>query len=42
MLLYLPIIVKRIKNEEKVLEAGLIRYKAYKQKFSYKGIPFVW
>ena len=42
MLLYLPIIVKRIKNEEKVLEAGLSGYKAYKQKVRYKGIPFVW
>ena len=42
MLLYLPIIVKRIKNEEKVLEAGLTDNKAYKQKVSYKVIPFVW
>ena len=42
MLLYLPLIAKRIKNEEKVLEEGLEGYKEYKQKVKYKVIPFVW
>ena len=42
MLLYIPIIGKRIRNEEKVLEAGLAGYKEYKEKVRYKVIPFVW
>lgn len=42
MLLYLPLIARRIKNEEKVLEEGLPGYKEYKQKVKYKVIPFVW
>ncbi len=42
MLLYIPLIAKRIKNEEKVLEEGLEGYKAYKQKVKYKVIPFIW
>ncbi len=42
LLLYLPIIAKRMKNEEKVLEAGLQGYTAYKQKVKYKVIPYVW
>jgi protein-S-isoprenylcysteine O-methyltransferase Ste14 len=41
MLLYLPLIAKRIKNEEKVLEEGLEGYKEYKQKVKYKVIPFI-
>lgn len=36
------ILVKRIKNEEEVLENGLEGYKEYKQKVKYKMIPFVW
>ena len=35
-------LVKRIKNEEKVLEEGLKGYKEYKQKVKYKMIPFIW
>ena len=42
MLLYIPLIAKRIKNEEEVLEKGLEGYKAYKQKVKYKVIPFIW
>ena len=42
MLLYLPLIAKRIKNEEKVLEEGLEGYKEYKQRVKYKVIPFIW
>ena len=42
LLLYIPIITKRIKNEEKVLEEGLEGYAEYKAKVKYKVIPFVW
>ncbi len=42
LLLYIPIIAKRMKNEEKVLEEGLAGYKEYKSKVKYKVIPFVW
>ena len=42
MLLYIPIIHIRIKNEEKVLTEGLKGYKEYKQKVKYKVIPLVW
>ena len=36
------VLVKRIKNEELVLENGLEGYKEYKQKVKYRMIPFVW
>ena len=42
LLLYIPIIAKRIKNEEKVLEEGLEGYSEYKTRVKYKVIPFVW
>ena len=42
MLAYIPIIVKRIKNEEEVLETELNGYKEYKQKVKYRLIPFIW
>lgn len=42
MLLYIPIIVKRIRNEEEVLERDLAGYKEYKQRVRYRLIPFVW
>ena len=42
MLLYIPLIARRIKNEEIVLEEGLEGYKEYKRKVKYKVIPFVW
>lgn len=36
------VLVKRIKNEEKVLENGLKGYIEYKQKVNYRMIPFIW
>ena len=42
MLLYILIIVKRIRNEEIVLERDLAGYKEYKQRVRYRLIPFVW
>lgn len=42
MLLYIPLIVKRIRNEEEVLEKELDGYKEYKQKIKYRLIPFIW
>lgn len=41
-LIYPFLLVKRIKNEEAVLEAGLKGYSEYKQKVKYRMIPFVW
>ena len=42
MLLYIPLIAKRIKNEEVVLEEGLEGYKEYKERVKYRIIPFIW
>ena len=42
MLLYIPLIVKRIRNEEAVLEQGLEGYGEYKQKVKYRILPFIW
>ena len=42
MLFYIPIIVKRISNEEEILEKQLEGYKEYKDKVKYRLIPFVW
>ena len=42
MLVYIPIINARIKNEEKVLSEGLPGYQEYKQKVMSKVIPFIW
>ena len=42
MLAYIPIIAKRIRNEELVLESGLEGYADYKKRVKYKVIPFVW
>lgn len=41
-LAYPLLIVKRIENEERVLEAELEGYAAYKQRVRYRIIPFVW
>jgi len=41
-LIYPLIIIKRINNEEKVLESNLKGYKEYKKKVKYKLIPFIW
>ena len=42
MLGYIPVIAKRIKNEEKVLEEGLDGYTDYKKKVKYRILPFIW
>ena len=42
MLLYIPIIAFRIRNEEQVLERELKGYAEYKQRVRYKVIPFIW
>ena len=42
MLAYIPIIAKRIKNEEQVLEEGLKGYKEYKEKVKYRLLPLIW
>jgi len=39
---YIPVIAKRIGNEEALLEEGLEGYKDYKKKVKYKMIPFLW
>ena len=42
MLFYIPIIVKRIRNEELVLINGLPGYTEYMAKVKYRLIPFLW
>ena len=42
MLAYIPIIAKRIRNEEAVLRKGLTGYDDYCMKVKYRIIPFVW
>ena len=42
MLLYIPIIAKRIRNEEQVLETELKGYSEYKKKVKNRLIPVVW
>ena len=42
LLLYLPLIAKRIRNEESVLENGLPGYKEYKLRVKYRILPFIW
>lgn len=41
-LIYPFLLVKRIKNEEQILENGLVGYKEYKQKVKYRLFPFIW
>lgn len=41
-LVYPFLLVKRIKNEEALLESGLDGYAAYKQKVRWRLIPFIW
>lgn len=41
-LIYPFLMVKRIKNEEQVLEEGLSGYREYKEKVRYRLIPFIW
>ena len=42
MLLYVPIIAKRIRNEEQVLERGLEGYSDYMRRVKYRVIPYIW
>lgn len=42
MLCYIPIIVKRMRNEEDVLEKGLTGYREYKKRVRYRLIPHIW
>jgi protein-S-isoprenylcysteine O-methyltransferase Ste14 len=42
MLGYLPVIAKRIRNEEKVLEEGLEGYSEYEKKVKYRILPLIW
>ena len=42
LLLYIPLIVKRIRNEEKVLEEGLEGYTDYEARVRYRLIPGIW
>ena len=39
---YIPLIAKRIRNEEQVLERGLKGYREYRRRVKYKVIPFIW
>lgn len=39
---YIPIIVVRIINEEKILESNLEGYKDYKKRTKYRLVPFLW
>lgn len=41
-LVYPFLLIKRIRNEEMVLEEGLDGYAEYKNKVKYRMIPFVW
>ena len=36
------LLVKRILNEEKVLEEGLASYREYEKKVKWRLIPFIW
>ncbi|ACV23108.1 Putative protein-S-isoprenylcysteine methyltransferase [Slackia heliotrinireducens] len=42
MCAYIPIIVKRIRNEESVLEQGLSGYREYEGRVRYRLVPFIW
>ncbi|MBQ7692877.1 MAG: isoprenylcysteine carboxylmethyltransferase family protein [Oscillospiraceae bacterium] len=42
MLFYLPILVLRIRGEEKLLDKELAGYAEYKQKVRYRLIPYIW
>lgn len=42
MLAYLPIIVKRIRNEESVLAVGLLGYPEYMERVRWRLVPHLW
>jgi len=39
---YIAVIVIRIRNEEKVLEKGLLGYSEYKERVKYRLLPLIW
>ncbi|MCR5788357.1 MAG: hypothetical protein K6G83_00565 [Lachnospiraceae bacterium] len=41
-ILFIPMIAKRIRNEERVLEEGLEGYSDYKKRVKNKVIPGIW
>ena len=41
-MMYPFLLVKRIRNEEQVLEEGLVGYSEYMRKVKYRLIPFIW
>ena len=41
-LLYLPLVVRRIRNEEAVLENGLPGYREYTERVRYRLVPRIW
>ena len=42
MLAYIPLIIRRIRNEEEVLAEGLPGYEDYRKRVKYRLIPFIW
>jgi protein-S-isoprenylcysteine O-methyltransferase Ste14 len=42
MMLYVPVVVKRIQNEEKVLKQELCGYKEYTDRVHYRLAPLIW
>ena len=42
MLAYIPLIIRRIRNEEDVLAGGLPGYEDYRKRIKYRLIPFIW
>ena len=42
MLCYLPLIAKRIRNEEQLLQKELPGYEEYAERVKYRLIPFIW
>ena len=42
MLVYIPLIIKRIRNEEVFLEKELQGYSEYKKKVKYRLLPYIW
>ena len=42
MLVYIPLIVKRIRNEEEFLDKELNGYSEYRKKVKYRILPFIW
>lgn len=42
MLLYIPLIIKRINHEERFLKANLSGYVEYTERIRYRLIPYIW